>query len=80
VKEKVNDVLQASKAFLGRRKLWSLLAGSILTNARGKNSIDFEFLSAKCPSLEWTFSKWNWDVLAIPVFLSALVHSYLIIL
>jgi hypothetical protein len=29
-----------------------LLAGSILTNARGKNSIDFEFLSAKCPSLE----------------------------
>jgi hypothetical protein len=76
VKDMKSDVLRALKAFLSEKKLWTLFADSILKFSRKKNCMDFGFLSATFPPLG--FLK-NWNLLAIPFFLSSHTHSYLLI-
>jgi hypothetical protein len=75
VKDMTNDVLQAQKAFISKKKTLNLVCGLNFNNFQEKiNCIDFKFLSAIFPPLGLIFFKTILNLLAISFFLSSRTH------
>ena len=74
VKDMKSDVLQALKASLSEKKLWTLFAGSILTIFKKEKLHRLWISSCNISTIGIIFF---WNLSAIPFLLSSHTHSYL---
>jgi hypothetical protein len=79
VKDMKSDVLQALKASLFEKNLWTLFAGSILTIFKKEklHRLWISFCNISIVGIDILKSIWNLS--AIPFFLSSHTHSHLLI-